>query len=115
MVRGWRFDNEQQKWRGRGKGILRVFRNGVIGEVRMVFRDVKHGDKVRLLQRISPEHVLSKCDTNGMENEVEWQGYDYSMRPDDPLCSLWKMKFYDEPQKATEFMRIYNDAIDSHT
>ena len=110
MVRAWRYDEEQDKWRGRGKGNLLIYKNRITGIIRIVFKDVKHENKVRLLQKIdvSYEH----CSTNLYQNEIEWNGNDYSMDPHEPLSSLWKLKFIDEPEKIQPFVTIFNDAVD---
>jgi len=109
MVRAWRYDEEQDKWRGRGKGNLTVIKNTMSDEVRIIFKDVKHENKVRLLQRIDISY--QHCTANYM-NEIEWTGSDYSMDIGDPLNSLWKIKFIDEPDKVALFVSIFNDAVD---
>jgi len=109
MVRAWRYDDEQDKWRGRGKGNLCIYKNTLSDSVRIVFKDVKHENKVRLLQRIDISY--QHCTVNFL-NEIEWLGSDYSMDMNDPLHSLWKIKFIDEPQMVPAFARVFNNAVD---
>ena len=98
VIRAWRYDEEQGKWRGRGKGNLMMYKNAMCKETRMLFKDVKHENKIRLLQRIDASYV--HC--TSVLNEVEWKGSDYSMDPHEPLHSLWKIRFIDEPQRIGE-------------
>ena len=109
MVRAWRYDEEQDKWRGRGKGNLLIYKNAINNITRIVFKDVKHENKVRLLQKIDVSYA--HCTTN-YQNEIEWNGNDYSMDPHHPLNSTWKLKFIDQPDKIQEFVAIFNGAVD---
>ena len=109
MVRAWRYDEEQDKWRGRGKGNLLLYKNTISGITRIVFKDVKHENKVRLLQKIDISY--QHCSTN-YQNEIEWNGNDYSMDPHQPLNSIWKLKFIDQPDKIQDFIAIFNAAVD---
>eukprot|EP01083_Nonionella_stella_P052265 138733_1 len=109
MVRAWRYDEEQDKWRGRGKGNLFLYQNTAPRQVHIVFKDVKHDNKVRLLQSI--DGANEHCKTT-LLNEIEWNGNDYSMDPQEPLNSLWKIKFIDEPHKFMDFVLLFNKAVD---
>ena len=115
LVRAWRHDQEQDKWRGRGKGNLCVYKNSVLGEVRIVFKDIKHDNKVRLLQRICghnngvEDRIRCEYHTNGTQHEVEWRNHDYSMNANNPLYGLWRLSFIDEPSKAKDLVAIFNE------
>merc|ERR1712048_284493 len=108
LVRAWRYDEEQGKWRGRGKGNLVIYKHGMCKLTRLVFKDVKHENKIRLLQHIDASYT--HCEN--VLNEVEWRGSDYSMDPHEPLNSLWKIRFIDEPQKIGGFISIFNNSVD---
>eukprot|EP01083_Nonionella_stella_P297352 1009840_1 len=86
-VKVWRWDVEQKKWRGRGKGQLTLYLNQKSQRAKMVFRDEKHS-KTRLLQWIdgdTPCEFSPKESDDAKQDEVEWNGADYTMDLKDPM------------------------------
>jgi len=119
-VRAHRFATDQGKWRGRGKGQVKVYWNKRRGLGKLIFIDEKH-QKIRLKQWINgEEHCQHPPMDNAMDSnnsastinsdEVEWFGTDYTM--DDPMIGRWKFNFMDHRDAAEHFVRVFNDHID---
>eukprot|EP01083_Nonionella_stella_P110405 322993_1 len=114
-VKAWRWDVEQKKWRGRGKGQLTVYKHQMNHRAKIVFTDEKY-HKTRLLQWIdgdTPCEFSSQEGENVKQDAVEWNGADYTMSLEDPFVSKWKLSFMDDEAKAEEFRNVFNGLIDT--
>eukprot|EP01083_Nonionella_stella_P015073 42191_1 len=112
-VKAWRWDVEQNKWRGRGKGQLTLYLNQMNQRVKIVFRDEKH-NKTRLLQWIdgdAPCEFSPKESDDAKQDEVEWNGADYTMDLKDPMVGKWKLCFMEDESMAQEFLNVFNQLI----
>eukprot|EP01083_Nonionella_stella_P110404 322990_1 len=112
-VKAWRWDVEQNKWRGRGKGQLTLYLNQMNQRVKIVFRDEKH-NKTRLLQWIdgdAPCEFSPKESDDAKQDEVEWNGADYTMSLEDPMVGKWKLCFMEDESMAQEFLNVFNQLI----
>ena len=101
-VDGYRFDIEENKWRGRGNGILSLCFNGQTNLAKIIFFDIKYS-KTRLLQWID-------CDTKFRfvcQDEIGWNGKDYTMDTTNPFIADWRLKFND-PLIAKQFIDLFN-------
>eukprot|EP01083_Nonionella_stella_P235743 828643_1 len=106
-VKAWRWDVEQKKWRGRGKGQLTVYKHRMNHRAKIVFADEKH-HKTRLLQWIDGD---TPCEFSPQkQDEIEWYGADYTMDLQDPLVGTWKLSFMHDA-KAQQFMNVFNGLI----
>jgi len=119
-VRGWRWDADQKKWRGRGKGTLSVYYHREKGVAKLLFVDEKH-DKTRLTQWIDGEadqrsELVVDAEMRVLETEVEWAGADYTMcaNPEtpEPMVGKWKVQFTDNAAQASAFRELFNHHID---
>jgi len=119
LIRAWRWDEEQKKWRGRGKGKMCIYYNKANGLAKIVFTDVKH-EKTRLLQYIDGDsHAVVVAQTENerqsKKNEVEWFGRDYTMNVTDPMEGMWKICAPDDEAGGKEFAAIFNKYINAQT
>merc|ERR1712154_24102 len=112
-VRAWRWDAEQSKWRGRGKGQFTIYKNKETKQERIIFVDEKH-KKTRLLQYIDGD-TKCKYSDNANKEEVEWFGADYTMDPRQPMSGQWKLAFTDHQDVAQQFVTIFNECISAKT
>jgi len=127
-VRAWRWDAEQKKWRGRGRGQLKMFYHREKGMAKLLFTDEKH-NKTRLTQWVDGCAWSTKCkdtwstrcellvddDMRVLDTEVEWAGVDYTMYPEtpEPMVGKWKLMFPDNPAEASAFREIFNEQLDA--
>ena len=120
-ARAWRWDKEQSKWRGRGKGQLSIYYNKNKGLAKIIFTDEKH-DKTRLLQWIDGEShanfIEEEVNSNNhptkiSKTNVEWFGSDYTMDTAHPMEGNWKLAFTDNPTAAQQFVDLFNGHIDA--
>ena len=132
VTRAWRWDDKQQKWRGRGKGFLGVYYCHNEQLAKILFIDERH-DKTRLLQYIQPRGCCidavhasfyksdpvtnSNNDNDADDNkpepeenkeEVVWNGTDYVMDKNNPLSGNWKVRFEGDAAKASLFRDTFN-------
>ena len=102
-ARAFRWDKDQSKWRGRGKGKLSIYFNKKQNLARIIFLDEKH-EKTRLLQWINggekAEFVTNERKKEDEQDEIEWNGNDYTMDLKDPMFGRWKLTFNDSPPAA---------------
>eukprot|EP01084_Bolivina_argentea_P236137 397138_1 len=108
QVRVCRWNSQQNKWKGRGKGKLTIYHNQQTMLAKIVFIDEKH-NKVRLLQYINGK-TLCKYDTNDDKEFVQWHGADYSVNTFNPTIGIWGVKFINE-SAAKQFLDIFNGYI----
>eukprot|EP01084_Bolivina_argentea_P186853 321974_1 len=112
-VRAWRYDNNQSKWRGRGKGQLTIYRNSKNNVAKILFEDDKH-EKIRLLQYINGKTYAKRADLDDIKDEcVEWYGQDYTIDCNKPMSGNWKIHFINNTSAAQKFLKIFNSFIDS--
>ena len=120
-VRAWRYDAEQNKWRGRGKGLVQLYWNKLAQLGVLRFTDEKH-NKIRLLQWINGEGPCEYCadvtafDSNNggtklNKEELEWFGADYTMDQQNPMIGKWKMHFMENEDAASHFMSVFNEHL----
>eukprot|EP01084_Bolivina_argentea_P000222 424_1 len=111
-VRAYRWDSEQTKWRGRGKGQLRIYYISQSGVAKIVFIDEKH-EKPRLLQYINGKTKAEVIQNDDVDYCVQWNGADYTMSDSDPMVSNWKLHFHDEYMMKC-FAQTFNYHIDAY-
>ena len=121
-VRAWRYDTEQNKWRGRGKGRVQIYWNKQAQLGLLRFTDKRH-NKIRLLQWINGDGPCEYCadvtafDDNDEETELnkeelEWFGADYTMDQQNPMIGKWKMHFIENEDAASHFIAVFNKHLD---
>eukprot|EP01084_Bolivina_argentea_P066115 120521_1 len=89
-IGAWRWCNEENKWRGRGTGILKIVCNKQTELARIIFLDEKY-NKIRLLQYINGKTLCEYSNYNKVS--VEWYGVDYTMGLNQPMIGKWKIDF----------------------
>ena len=109
-ARAWRYDTEQEKWRGRGLGKVIVYCNKERKLRKLVFVDEQHDDKVRLLQWINGDEHFHQSAAAGALS-FEWFGADYSMDQNQPMVGKWKIDFMDDEDAANRFVAIWRNTI----
>ena len=110
-VRVWRYDIEQRQWRGRGKGTVSIYGNDNASYEKLVYIDENHNE-VRLLQWINGKELCKYSEASRWnQSEVEWIGADYAMDQQKPILGKWRMKFMDNGEAATVFMKIFNQIV----
>ena len=119
-MRAHRFATDHGKWRGRGKGQVKVFWNKRRGLGKLIFIDDKH-QKIRLKQWVNgEEHCQHPPMGNAINSnnsaptinseKVEWFGTDYTM--DEPMIGRWQLNFMDNRDSEEHFVRVFDDHID---
>jgi len=88
FVEASRWDSYHNKWRNRGIGTLHLYYIREMNITKLVFDDTKY-NKIRLLQWVDND---TKCEFVN-DDEVIWNGKDYSMNTRDPVNGKWKLQF----------------------
>eukprot|EP00486_Rosalina_sp_Unknown_P015649 CAMPEP_0201595086 /NCGR_PEP_ID=MMETSP0190_2-20130828/192206_1 /ASSEMBLY_ACC=CAM_ASM_000263 /TAXON_ID=37353 /ORGANISM="Rosalina sp." /LENGTH=1189 /DNA_ID=CAMNT_0048054955 /DNA_START=1369 /DNA_END=4938 /DNA_ORIENTATION=+ len=121
-ARAWRWDADQEKYRGRGKGQMTIYYNKATGKARIIFYDEKN-EKTRLLQYIDGKDQAKFFQTQKNSNnhpidtksdEVVWWAADYTMDVNTPMVGEWKMQFSENEDAAQQFIDAFNESIHSH-
>ena len=112
-VRAWRYDTEQNKWRGLGTGQVILYWDKIAKLGKIVFLDEEHDDQLRhelrLLQWINGNGI---CEVTKLSSDqLQWVGADYAVDKQNPMIGKWKLNFMGDKEAASNFMNIFNDKI----